>query len=198
MTDTARQPEHPVSPMFVERWSPRAFTDATISEPELLTILEAGRWAPSAFNVQPWRFIYARRGTPAWAPLLASLHPFNQSWAQRASALVVVACANQSLSPGATEPSPNPHHPFDAGAACAYIALQASMMGWHAHTMAGIEKDIARERLQVPADHAIHVAMAIGRRSEDTSFLSDSQRAREKPSARLPLAAIASEGRFGA
>ena len=42
-----RQADYPIEPSFLNRWSPRAFTAETISETELLTILEAGRWAPS-------------------------------------------------------------------------------------------------------------------------------------------------------
>jgi len=57
----SRTADHPIDPLFLERWSPRAFTDAPISERELLMLLEAVRWAPSSFNSQPWRFLYARR-----------------------------------------------------------------------------------------------------------------------------------------
>ena len=61
-----RQADHPVSPMFLDRWSPRALSGETIPLETLLTIFEAARWAPSASNSQPWRFVYARRDTPAW------------------------------------------------------------------------------------------------------------------------------------
>jgi len=40
-----------------ERRSVRKFTDEAVSEEHLLTILEAGRWAPSGLNNQPWRFV---------------------------------------------------------------------------------------------------------------------------------------------
>ena len=56
-----RQPAHPINPMFVNRWSPRALTGEAISREQLHTVLEAARWAPSAYNFQPWRFIYALR-----------------------------------------------------------------------------------------------------------------------------------------
>src|SRR5262249_49626444 len=59
----SRTADHPIDPLFLERWSPRAFTDAPICERDLLTLLEAARWAPSSFNSQPWRFLYARRHT---------------------------------------------------------------------------------------------------------------------------------------
>ena len=72
-----RQTRHSIHTMFLERWSPRAFTDEDIPQADLLTILEAARWAPSAFNVQPWRFVYARRGGEAWDRFLSLLIPFN-------------------------------------------------------------------------------------------------------------------------
>lgn len=49
----ARSSLRSVDPVFLQRWSPRAFTNDEIDESELLTILEAGRWAPSSFNSQP-------------------------------------------------------------------------------------------------------------------------------------------------
>ena len=46
-----------IAPAIANRWSSRAF-DASyeLTQHELLAILEAGRWAPSANNGQPWRF----------------------------------------------------------------------------------------------------------------------------------------------
>ena len=58
----------PLIDPLVERWSPRAYDpSAEVSTDVLRTILEAARWAPSASNTQPWRFIVARRGTSAFA-----------------------------------------------------------------------------------------------------------------------------------
>ena len=71
-TSNYRQADYPIEPSFLNRWSPRAFTGETISETELLTILEAGRWAPSAYNSQPWRFVYALRGTEQWDRIFRS------------------------------------------------------------------------------------------------------------------------------
>ena len=62
----SRTADYPIDALFLERWSPRAFTGEAISERELLTLLEAARWAPSSYNSQPWRFLYARRDTEPW------------------------------------------------------------------------------------------------------------------------------------
>ena len=66
-TSSPRRPEHPIDPVFLARWSPRAFAPDTIGEDELLALFEAARWAPSSYNSQPARFVYGRRGTPAFA-----------------------------------------------------------------------------------------------------------------------------------
>src|SRR5512138_1411530 len=102
MTNAAaltRAPEHAVDPLFVQRWSPRAFTGEELPEATLMSFLEAARWAPSAMNAQPWRFVYARRGTPSFERLLSALAPSNQAWAARASALIAVASATTMTLP---------------------------------------------------------------------------------------------------
>jgi nitroreductase len=86
----ARQADHPIEPWFLERWSPRAFDGSAISDEHLLTIFEAARWAPSAFNYQPWRFLYTRRGDADWARFLDLLIPFNQAWAGNAAVLIYI------------------------------------------------------------------------------------------------------------
>ena len=47
---------------MVERWSPRAFTGEAMPQDQLMSLFEAARWAPSAFNAQPWRFLVGRVG----------------------------------------------------------------------------------------------------------------------------------------
>jgi nitroreductase len=58
-----RHPEHGVDEQFLSRWSPRAMSGDAIEKEILLGLFEAARWAPSANNNQPWRFLYARRET---------------------------------------------------------------------------------------------------------------------------------------
>ena len=81
MPTAARLPQHPIDPLFTRRWSPRAFTGEAMSHTELMHCLEAARWAPSAYNLQPWRFIYALRGDKGWDDFLAFTLPFNQACA---------------------------------------------------------------------------------------------------------------------
>lgn len=190
-----RTPEHPIDALFTQRWSPRSFTGEAIEPQTLLSFLEAAHWAPSGFNVQPWRFIYARAGTPSWQPLFDSLLEFNQGWAKRASALVLIVSSRTWTPPGKTEAQPNLSHAFDAGAAWGHLALQVELAGWHAHGIGGFDREKARAALGVPEGYDLHAVIAIGKRG-DKSQLPEALQAREEPNQRLPLAAVAAEGRF--
>ncbi len=195
MSQATRTPTHPVNELFLNRWSPRAYSGEAVPQDTLFTILEAARWAPSAFNIQPWRFLYARRDTAAWDTFLDLLIPFNQSWAKNAGALIIVLSKIVSTAPGTQEPKPNPSHTLDTGAAWANLALQAQLLGWDAHGMTGLDKDAARQALNVPEDYAVEMAIAIGKRT-DPSVLPEGLREREAPSDRLPLESLIAEGGF--
>jgi nitroreductase len=190
-----RSAEHPIDIQFLNRWSPRAFTQETIPESTLLTFFDAARWAPSSYNSQPWRFAYARRGTEHWTRFLEFLNDFNRSWAQHAAAVVIVLSKDNFTPPGAAAEVPAVTHSFDTGSAWAYFALQASISGWHTHGMAGIERDKIRQGLAVPDGYSIEAAVAVGRVG-DKSLLPEPLQAREVPSPRKPVAEFAAEGRF--
>jgi len=193
-----RRPDHPLDPLFLERWSPRAFDGSDIPDEDLLTIFEAARWAPSAFNSQPWRFLYAKRGDPDWERFQSLLIPWNRSWAHSASVLIYILSDTLPFTDRKTgEPAPSTTHSFDAGAAWASLALQATLMGYHAHGMSGIEYDLARAELRIPDRYALNAACVIGRIG-DPAILDDKLRARETPSDRKPLADFVFRGGFPA
>ncbi len=194
-TANGRTADHEIGKLFLERWSPRAYTGEAIPEETLLTILEAARWAPSSYNMQPWRFVYARRDTPAWEKFLGLLVPFNQSWAKNAAALVYIISKTHMQPPGADNPVPSHTHSFDTGAAWGSLALQAEKSGWPAHGMVGFDIPGAATALGVPEGYRVEAVCAIGRKG-DKSLLSEQMAAREVPSARKPLSEIAFEGGF--
>lgn len=191
----SRKAEHPIDPLFLNRWSPRAYSDESMPEGDLLAILEAAHWAPSAFNSQPWRFVYALRGTPAWDKLFPILNDFNQGWSKSASALVVILSKTHFLAPGATEEKVSYSHSFDTGAAWGALALQAQLSGYQAHGMTGIHMDKAREILDLPDGYRIEAAAVIGRQG-DKNQLPEGLQARETPSPRRPLSEVAFNGTF--
>lgn len=190
-----RQPDHPVADQFVARWSPRAFSDAEMTEADLKPLLEAARWAPSASNIQPWRLVWGLRGDAGFAAILDCLAPSNQAWAKHAAALVVVASKTTKAAPNAATEEPNPWHAFDAGAAWMSLALQAHLTGWAAHAMGGFDQARLAAAVGLPEDHALHAVVAIGRQG-DAAQLSETLQARETPSGRLPVAQTAHRGRF--
>lgn len=189
-----RQSHYDIHPIFLERWSPRAFTGEAMSDAALMTILEAAHWAPSAGNGQPWRFIYGHRDTEAFARLLGLLDEGNQAWARNVSALVFILSETIRHRPDGTT-RPIRSHSFDAGAAWGSLALQAALSGYLAHGMGGVDFERAQLELEVPADHKIEAAIGIGKLA-DLCNLPEHLREREVPSTRKPLASLVFEGKF--
>lgn len=186
----SRTSNYPILPAFTSRWSPRAFSDKRVNEEQVLTLLEAARWAPSASNLQPWRFIYAIKGQPEFDTLLSLLVPFNEGWAKNAGALIFIASVTSY-----DGERPVRSHSFDAGAAWMSLALQAHGMGLVAHGMGGIEYEKAPLVLELSPLLNVEAAVAIGYPG-DAATLPDYLQAREAPSDRVPLDTIAFKGRF--
>ncbi|MGV8986402.1 MAG: nitroreductase family protein [Cypionkella sp.] len=188
-----RVADHPIDAMFLERHSPRAFTEATLSESEVLTLLEAARWAPSAANFQPARFVWGLRGDAGFARIVETLVPGNRVWAEKAAALVVVASKKVIERDGVKTDLAT--HAFDAGAAWMSLALQAHLKGLIAHAMGGFDKAKAAEALQMPEDHELHAVVALGKHGS-VDLLPEAYRPREVPNDRVPLSEIAKHGSF--
>jgi nitroreductase len=191
----ARIPEYEIATQFIERWSPRSFTGEAISEATLFSFFEAARWAPSASNEQPWRFIYSLRDSDSWDSFTGLLSENNRLWGQNAAALVVIVSKATRISRETGEVIKSRSHSFDTGAAWANFALQASLSGWATHAIGGFDKEKAREGLRIPADYHIEAAVAIGRRGEKASLPATLQQ-RENPNGRLPLNQIVFQNAF--
>jgi len=190
-----RTADHDIDPIFLERWSPRAFTGEAISDEDLFSFFEAARWAPSSSNSQPWRFLYAKRDTPAFERFLGLLVEANQTWAKNASVLVFVVSKKTFLPPGKDVAVESYNHSFDTGAAWGFLALQAHKSGWATHGMGGFDHARAKVELNASDDYRIEMALAIGKRG-DKSILPEATQAREKPNTRNPIAQSILEGGF--
>lgn len=183
-----RKADYPIDPIFVNRWSPRAFLDKEVPEEVLLSVFEAARWAPSGFNYQPWRFILAR--TEENLKLFHSfILPGNLAWCENVPALALL------ISESETEKGPNPFHTFDAGTASGYLEIQAAKHGLSTHVMGGFDREKAREVLQIPEKFHIHAVIAIGYMGEKET-LPENLQEREQPSPRRPLNEMLFEGKF--
>jgi nitroreductase len=186
-----RRADHPIDSLFLDRWSPRAMSGEEITQEELLTLLEAARWAPSSFNNQPWRILYARRQTPPWPLFFDLLVEVNKSWVQRAAALLLFISKETFDHNG----EPSITHSFDAGAAWENLALQGTLRGLVVHGMQGFDYERAKTVLKIPDGFRIEAMVAIGRpgKKED---LSEKLQQRESPNDRRKLAETICEGPF--
>ena len=162
-----------------------------LDEAELMRLFEAARWAPSTYNEQEWRFLYARRDSPHWPAFFGLLKEANQAWCDQAAVLMVVLSHKVFTSDG----RPNPVHTFDAGAAFENLALQGAAMGLVVHGMAGFDRGKARATLRVPDDYDGR-GDGRGRPPGRPGRAAAPAPAREVPSGRKPVGEIAREGPF--
>jgi len=149
----------PVNEVIAIRRSPRSFDEqVVISDTDLIGILEAARWAPSAFNGQPWRFFVGKRGDATFNQILTSLVEFNQRWAKNASALILVAAQ-----PTRDDGSIHADYQFDCGLSVAQLVIETHDRGLIAHQMTGFDKDKARTNVEMPTELVPVVVIAIGK-----------------------------------
>jgi nitroreductase len=188
-----RKADHPIDPMFTARWSPRAYTGEPVPEADLKTMFEAARWAPSSSNSQPWRYLYARAGTPHFETFLHLLNESNQVWAKTAGALVILV-SKEAMETG-DKIVPMRTHALDVGTSWGFLALQAMRLGYMTHAMAGVNLEKTRDVLRIPAGYSPQIAIAIGKQA-DAATLSERQREREVPNARRPQTDFVFEGGF--
>ncbi|HEY5895230.1 MAG TPA: nitroreductase family protein [Chthoniobacterales bacterium] len=184
---------HSIERLFLDRWSPRAMSGEPLPLEDLNTLFEAARWAPSSYNNQPWRILYARRDTPAWPLFFDLLVDFNKVWAKNAAVLLLFISKTTFDRSG----KPSITHSFDCGAAWENLALQASLSGLVVHGMEGFDYEKARTSLRIPDGYRVEAMAAIGQPG-DPEDLPVNLRAREKPSDRRPITETAFEGAFPA
>ena len=186
-----RKADNPIDKLFLDRWSPRAMTGEAIPQEELMVLFEAARWAPSSYNAQPWRMLYAHRDSEHWPLFFNLLVKFNQSWAKDAGVLVLFISRTHFDFNG----EPAVTHSFDTGAAWENLALQGWLRGLVAHGMQGFDYERARTELDIPEGFQVEAMAAIGKPA-DSSTLSADLREKEAPSDRRPLEQTICEGPF--
>ncbi len=167
---------HALQRLIRNRWSPLGFDgERSIDRATLLSILEAGRWAASSSNLQPWRFIVAPKEDRAeFQKLLSVIREGNQPWAQHA-AVLMIAVAHKFRSPGVS----NRHAGYDLGQAIAQMVLQALDHGVYTHQMGGFFPDKARDLYRIPEEYEPYTAIAMAYRASDLDHLGDGHRQRE-------------------
>jgi nitroreductase len=150
---------HDLHPLLQRRWSPRAFSAQPVEEETLLTLLEAARWAASANNVQPWRFIYAAKEQgERYSKLFDCLTERNQLWAKSAPVLIMTLVKTHFEHNG----QPNRWALHDLGLAVGNLTTQASALDLYVHNMAGFSAEKARELFNLPPDVEPVTMIAVG------------------------------------
>ena len=184
-------PDHPVHEIIANRWSPYAFADKPVNKDDLLAIFEAARWAASAFNEQPWRYIVATKDQPEqFARLLSCLVEPNQAWAQHAPVLALGIVGLNYTHNG----KPNGTAWHDLGLASANLTAEATARGLAVHQMAGIVPERAREIYAIPEDFVAFTGLAVGYPGTATGELAKRDGA---PRTRRPLDEFMFAGEFG-
>lgn len=186
-----RKADYPIDDLYLERWSSRAFSNETVDEDLLFSLFEAARWAPSAANIQPWRFVYAQTEEDR-ERFLTFINDGNVTWCKEAPVLVAVI-AHMHFDEETSDV--NPTHAFDAGTAWGYLSLEATRKGLLTHGMGGFDRIKAKEVLGVPDGYAVLALIAIGYQG-DKETLPEALKKREVPSDRNKIDAFVYEGVF--
>ena len=186
-----RQADHAIDNLFLDRWSPRAMSGEEIPQEDLMVLFEAARWAPSSYNNQPWRILYARRNSEHWPLFFDLLMDVNKGWARNAGVLLLFISKTTLDLNG----KPSITHSFDAGAAWENLALQGMLKGYVVHGMQGFDYERAKVVLNVPDGYRVEAMAAIGKPGAKETLPEELQK-REAPNARRKLEDTIREGPF--
>jgi len=166
--------QQPIHDLIAQRWSGRAY-DASqgVSKEQVISLLEAARWAPSCFGDQPWRYVVCNKADnlQAWQAAFDCLVPGNQSWAVNAPVLLLI-CADTLFS---HNDKPNKWAPYDTGAATENLCLQATALGLMAHQMGGFDADKARTTFNVPERYQILAMVTVGYQADVESLTGETK-----------------------
>ncbi len=182
----------PLLDAIKQRWSPVAFSGKPIEQEKIMTIFEAARWAPSSFNEQPWRYIYATKDDQEGRRALESLLSEGNSWAKNAY-LLLISFAKKTFVKNGKE---NRHAMHDVGCATGYIALQLPTLGLAGHQMAGFAFEKANGILGVPDDFIPGSMMAVGYPGDIEELPPDLQARQESPRTRRDAGDFAFRGKW--
>lgn len=187
--------DHPVLDLVRERWSPRSFDPTRpIPEVELRSLFEASRWAPSAFNEQPWRFIVAtRKEKNGFETMLSTFYEGNRAWAETAVVLGILVVSDRFHRNDKT----NRHAWYDAGQAMAWLSVEAESRGVRVHQAAGFDAERVREAYGVPAGYTPIVAFALGYQRAADALPPDLAAREAAPRTRHPQREFVFSGRWG-
>ncbi len=137
------------------RQAVRRFADRMIPPEILARILECARYAPSAREDQPWRFIVVQDALTRHRIARAV---FQGELIRTAPALVIGCARVHSNIAGSGRPS----HPVDLAAATEAMVLAAADMSLATAWVTGFREGEIRDALAIPADVPVVTLLALG------------------------------------
>ncbi|MFX1560287.1 MAG: nitroreductase family protein [Promethearchaeota archaeon] len=158
------------------RRSIRKYKPDEVTNEDLQTILQAGQWAPSASNKQPWHFIIIR--DKGMRNRLADIHAYGRF--MRESPVVIVVLGNPAMHPR--------YHLADAHQAVQNMLLAAHSLGLATCWMGVRDTDYEpqfREALEIPDNLRVVCSVSLGYGDQ------------EEQSTRFPIEEITSWERYG-
>jgi len=176
----------PIHELLAARWSGRAFDAARpVAREQVLSLLEAARWAPSCYGDQPWRFVVWSRDEDmgSWQQAFDCLAPGNQGWVKDAPLLLLVTADTLFNHNG----QPNRWGQYDTGAAAENLCLQAESLGMMAHQMGGFDAGKIRLVCGVPERYIPMAMVAVGFPADPATFSAEVRERETAPRKRREL-----------
>lgn len=175
---------HSIHPLLEKRWSPRAFAPQPIEEEKIEALFNAARWAASAMNEQPWRFIYAVKGeSERYKKLFQCLVEFNQNWV-KTSPLLILTLVKTNYE---KNDKPNRYAFHDLGLAVGNLTTQATALDLYVHNMGGFSVEKAKELFNLPPDLEPVTMIAAGYLGDPAQLPEDLRKSETGPRKRKPL-----------
>lgn len=170
------------------RRSIRKFLDKPVEPDKIAIILEAARWAPSAGNCQPWRFVVVtdKKKTGKFDPI------FHQPWVERAPVVIVVLAVPADSQRRYGEGSN--YYIMDCSAAIQNILLMTHGLGLGAVWIGAFSKEVVRKQLNIPGKYEVIALVPMGYYSAENSvkfdggIFSNLERSRRKSLDKLAFA----------
>ncbi len=139
---------------ILKRCSCRAYADRPVEEEKLAQVFEAARLAPSAKNLQDWRFVAVtdKEKRSRLAAVTNRPEVFGKA------GVIIVACSNSDYVMTCGQAV----GPIDVSIALEHISLQATELGLGTCWIGSFEPEKVKEILGIPQGVAIIELMALG------------------------------------
>lgn len=164
-----------------ERWSARSIDSGKIPKEDIFAVIEAGSYAPSCFNEQPWRYLVSQ-SEEELATMQSFLNDRNRLWAGKAPVLMLILSRRNFE----RNQAQNKWSQFDTGTSWGFMQIEAWKRGYVTHAMAGFDSEKAREVLNIPEEYDLICMVAMGKLGK-VEDLDSTFRAIEKPNTRKSI-----------